>query len=161
MHPAPAVGPGGLPQGDPWSPLAQLALAFFLAPAFAQLRRMVPLSAHYLYVDDRSSFVASRLEVDMVQAVWDRLENATRMRNNRGKVQIWDRQNLAECGVVLGAVLGREDAALHDNEVVRMQSCERTAERLGCLPVALKLRARVAASMITPKAVWGQVITGF
>ena len=41
-----------------------------------------------------------------------------------------------------------------------IQVCERTTERPGCSPVALKFCASVASAMIISRAVWGQAITG-
>ena len=154
VHPCPVRNATGIPQGDPFSPLA---LACFLAAPFAKLCDQVP-GSHYLYADDRTSLV-HRQHVQGVLDSWLELESVSRMRGNAAKTQVWSLNDPNESGIVLGSVLCGGDA-MHEKELERIEAVNKLASRISLLPSSIAVRADVAASMMSNKAVWNQLITG-
>ena len=61
---------------------------------------------------------------------------------------------------VLGATLGGEGRELSQLESQRQAAAVQKSRRISLLPVGLKLKSRLAATVLTPMAGWGQWICG-
>ncbi|CAL1130934.1 unnamed protein product [Cladocopium goreaui] len=112
--------------------------------------------------------------LDVVNNVWSTMESFLRLRTNEEKSQIWARSpealakldnthyssNASFTMQVLGATLGPEERALSDRERDTLLDVARRSRRIACLPVSARLKGRLAATVLGPKAVWGHVING-
>lgn len=61
---------------------------------------------------------------------------------------------------VLGATLGGKGRELSQLESQRQAAAVQKSRRISLLPVGLKLKSRLAATVLTPMAGWGQWICG-
>ena len=100
-----------------------------------------------------------RQHVQGVLDSWLELESVSRMRGNAAKTQVWSLNDPNESGIVLGSVLCGGDA-MHEKELERIEAVNKLASRISLLPSSIAVRADVAASMMSNKAVWNQLITG-
>ena len=156
-------------QGDPWSPFCMgLLLA---GPA----RRMMQENAHIhqtIYMDDRSATFTDLDALRHFMSSWQRVENMLRLKTNHAKSQFWGRTPEALTAMVqagfqasdtmqvLGATLGGEGRELSQLESQRQAAAAQKSRRISLLPVGLKLKNRLAATVLTPMAGWGQGICG-
>ena len=145
----------GLPQGDPWSPLA---LQAYLAPALQALTHRVP-GSHFLYMDDRTSFLSNQLYVNQVLEFWRKFEEISPMKNNNSKTQIWELKNPVHHGFVLGMTFGN-GSLQSAQETERYDVSLKIGQRIRCLPTSTAVRCAVSSAMVAAKAVWNQGITG-
>ena len=110
VAPEPLHGARGLPQGDPFAPLA---LAAALQPVLSRCQGRYPDVKQVLFLDDRT-FAASTL--DRVLAVvddWDVFGRISGMRTNNDKTQIWGRTQATAV-----ALQGRHPAVKDEGEVL-------------------------------------------
>lgn len=121
-----------------------------------------------LYLDDRTILGASIEEVRQVQAAWETFSALTRLKTHPGKTQVWGRTLDAkmrlvhepyfkDSGEVLGAIDGPGEG--HAKEKSRKVTASQRADKILNLPGSQKHRQRLAASLLTPHAVWGILIT--
>lgn len=89
VHPTPIQGAKGLPQGDPWSPIA-MSLVLMLAKRRAD--SLIPTSRSLLYLDDRTILAPNAQTFQRALDAWNALCDTTRLRNNNAKQQF-----LARC----------------------------------------------------------------
>ncbi|CAE7840736.1 Pol [Symbiodinium sp. CCMP2592] len=106
-----------------------------------------------------TSVLAELAQRRQVETFWARFQDVSRMRNNESKIQRWHMRRSDQVGFILGAVVGAETAEIHPKELERRDGVLRTAARIAALPVAISMRSKLAASMLTGKAVWDQVVT--
>ena len=149
-------------------------MAVILAPVLRQLQAFHPDIFTVTYIDDRTCLCPTVADLDVVNNVWSTLESFLRLRTNEEKSQIWARSpealakldnthyssNASFTMQVLGATLGSEERALSDRERDTLQDVARRSRRIACLPVSARLKGRLAATVLGPKAVWGHVING-
>ena len=95
-----------------------------------------------------------------------------RLKTNHAKSQFWGctpeaLTTMLQAGFqasdtmqVLGATLGGEGRELSELESQRQQAAPRKSRRISLLPVGLKLKSRLAATILTPMAGWRQGICG-
>lgn len=67
---------------------------------------------------------------------------------------------MQKVGAVLGVSLGILPRAQSPDELKRVQSLSRVAQRIGLLPVSLRLRSTLASLVLTSKASWGAGLNG-
>lgn len=156
-------------QGDPWSPFCMgLVLA---GPA----KRMTQENGgihQTIYMDDRSATFADVPALRHFLFSWERVENLLRLKTNPSKSQFWGRTtealaDLLQAGFqakdtmqVLGATLGCHGRGPSPMESQRQASAVLKARRISVLPVGMKLKCRLAATVLSPMASWGQGICG-
>eukprot|EP00438_Fugacium_kawagutii_P012724 Skav223403 [mRNA] locus=scaffold1855:5282:6700:- [translate_table: standard] len=165
VHPVAMRGCCSLPQGDVFSPLA---LAALLAAPLRQQQHDFPRVGQMLYLDDRTILGASVEEVRQVQTAWETFSALTRLKTHPGKTQLWGRTqeakmrlvqepNFKDCGEVLGAIDGPGDE--HPKEKSRKTSTSQRAKKILQVPGSQRYRQQLAASLLTPHAVWGILTT--
>ncbi|CAE7276521.1 unnamed protein product [Symbiodinium sp. CCMP2592] len=148
----------GLPQGDPWSPLG---LAAVLAAPKQDAARQAPGTECLLYLDDRTLLSTSRDSLRIALDTWGELEQVSRMRTNESKTQFFCRSpNSADTADVLGASLGSSDRPLTQKEQKRKDKAASVASRIALLPVSLKMRANLCATVFSPIAAWACLLNG-
>ena len=146
-------GCAGLPQGDPWSPVA---LAAVLACPLQAANASTDKVKNLLYLDYRTLLAADEPSLRTALAVWAEFEGVSRMRTHEGKTQLFCRlATSSDTAEVLGATLGQSSRPLSAKELRRRKQAEYIAQRIGLLPVTLKFRATLAAVVYSPKASWG------
>ena len=149
-------GCAGLPQGDPWSPVA---LAAVLACPLQAANASTDMVKNLLYLDDRTLLAADEPSLRTALAVWTEFEGVSRMRTHEGKTQFFCRlATSSDTAEVLGATLGQSSRPLSAKELRRRKQAEYIAQRIGLLPVTLKFRATLAAVVYSPKASWGSFL---
>ena len=143
-------------QRDPWSPVA---LAAVLACPLQAANASTDKVKHLLYLDDRTLLAADEPSLRTALSVWTEFEDVSRMRTRDGKTQFFCRSaGSSATAEVLGASLGQSSRALTTKELKRRKQAGYIAQRIGLLPVTLKLRATLAAVVYSPKASWGSFL---
>ena len=149
-------GSAGLPQGDPWSPVA---LAAVLACPLQAANASTDKVQNLLYLDDRTLLAADESSLTTALNVWTDFEGVSRMRTHGGKTQLFTRSaSSSDTAEVLGAALGQSTRPLTAKELKRKKQAEYIAQRIGLLPVTLKFRATLAAVIYSTKASWGSFL---
>ncbi|CAE7276503.1 unnamed protein product [Symbiodinium sp. CCMP2592] len=148
----------GLPQGDPWSPLG---LAAVLAAPKQDAARQAPGTECLLYLDDRTLLSTTKDSLRIALDTWGELEQVSRMRTHETKTQFFCRSpNSADTADVLGASLGPSDRPLTQKELKRKGKATSVASRIALLPVSLKMRANLCATVFSPIAAWACLLNG-
>jgi hypothetical protein len=169
MWPVPMLGARGLPQGDPLSPCGLAVL--LLLPALRAQRGLRDV-VNYIYLDDRT--VAARTLPALLAALqqWDEFSQTSGLKEHAGKRQVWGRtqaatEALQQHGIaitdepeMLGATAVPGPRALSERELGRKRKVEAKAHKIARLPSATAVRARIAASCLTPAQVWGTLSSG-
>lgn len=69
--------------------------------------------SHFLYMDDRTSFLSNQLYVNQVLEFWRQFAEISHMKNNNTKTEIWELQNPRHHGFVLGMTLATAPSRAH------------------------------------------------
>ena len=166
---APLTGTRGLPQGDPWSPVA---LALTLLLPLRQSQRTVPAACSLLYLDDRTLLAPDVNTLQNVETCWNELEEVTRLRTNVQKTQVWARtvQGFLDLQAqgrqpqfqveILGVSCGFEGRCCSNSELQRQTKSERYSEKLALLPKSHKFLATLCSLMLTSTMTWGAFLGG-
>lgn len=169
VSPVPLRNAKGIPQGDPWSPLA---LTLVLGCVSRQQKSQVPAASTLLYLDDRSILAPDLQSLQDAMSCWSRLEQVTRMRTNNIKTQYIARTseawnefqnagfNASKVGTILGCTLGMTPRPPSQQEKQQKAEVARIAPRISLLPVKLRFRAQVASYTLTSKMSWGALFSG-
>ena len=169
VTPSPLRNAKGIPQGDPWSPLA---LTLVLGCVSRQQKSQVPAASTLLYLDDRSILAPDLQSLQDAMSCWSRLEQVTRMSTNDSKTQFIARTseawhefqhagfNVSKAGTILGCTLGISPRPLSQQEHKQKAEVARIAPRISLLPVKLRFRAQVASYTLTSKMSWGALFSG-
>ena len=169
VHVDPIRHAKGLPQGDPWS---GLALTLVLSVVCRHQTTHVPDASSLLFLDDRT--ILAKNEQSLFDAIncWEQFENVSRMRTNAAKTQFVARtydalldfqrggDAVSTVGTVLGVSIGMTPRPDSQHEKDRVAAAARCASRIGSLPVSLRFRAAIAASVLTSKLSWGALFNG-
>ena len=156
--PEPIEFSAGLPQGDPWSPLG---LAAVLAAPKQHAASKAPGTECLLYLDDRTLLSTSQESLRVALDTWDELSQVSRMRTHEAKTQVFCRRlNSADTADVLGASLGSSNRPLTQKEQARKEKAASVASRIALLPVSLKMRAALCATVFSPIAAWACLLNG-
>lgn len=169
IDPAPLKNTAGLPQGDPWSPIAMSAL---MAVASRFVLSQEPNARSLIYLDDRTLVATSRQALNQALQAWEVLFQNTRLRNNASKQQFLPRtldarveclqlgipfQNTAK---ILGVCMGLIPRSRTEEEQKRSDKVAQVARRIALLPTAKAFRNSVAVSVLAPTASWGALFNG-
>lgn len=170
VHPVPIRECRGLPQGDPWSPVAMAAV---LAPAVRALAATKPGVRQGVYMDDRTALTRSLRELDEVHEFWQNFSEISGIPGNPNKTQIWGRSqrarralrgraNVTASPEVLGAALAEGPSPLGGTrpaDAKRWARFEAKALRLRHLPDT-RMRARLAVVALAPVVGWACLVGG-
>ena len=164
VHESPLQGCKGLPQGDP---LAPICVSLLLSLPARHATSVAPDSASLLYLDDRSLLARSASQLQDALGAWNTFEQYTRLRTHQRKTQFLGRTpealanmqelgfNAKATGSILGVTVGIQQEAPSEEETMRLTKATAMADRLALLPLSLAFKARLAATVVAPKAVWG------
>ncbi|CAE7676109.1 xynB [Symbiodinium sp. CCMP2592] len=167
-HPEALWNYKGLPQGDPFAPVA---LSLLLTLPAKHAARLAPDSATILYLDDRSLLAKSMEQLVAAREAWCQLETCTRFRTHNGKTQLLARTDSAlvefqQAGLeaersasMLGVSVGHADGMTAD-ELERQAKTLKLAARLECLLLSHKFKTTLAATVFSPAACWGALPCG-
>ena len=156
--PYPIRHSAGLPQGDPWSPVA---LAAVLACPKQVAEEKAPGCQNLLYLDDRTLLADTEASLQTSLQTWDEFEQVSRMRTHAAKTQFFNRApGSTDTAEVLGACLGPAERQPSAKELQRRDRAAGIASRIGLLPVSHKFRATLAATVFGPRAGWACLFNG-
>ena len=157
-----------LPQGDPWSLLAMVAV---LCPAMLEIKRLHPQVTQRNFVDDRSWAAPSVQEALAVGDIWDRWTHLLGLINNESKAQYYHatpagRRNLLSHNVpaanvtdqicILGHVFRpSQQRSLNAKEQDRINSSLALLRRAACLPLSIFAKRLVMATGPLSKVQFG------
>ena len=159
----------GIPQGDPWAPVA---LALLLSLPAQDVHARVPQANTLLYLDDRTVLARSRPALLQAVEVWNEFETLTRLKTNISKTKFFARTSEAlnegrearppvtEAAEMLGVTVGVAGRARSLEETKRMDAAVSIANRLAHMPLAFNVKAYLASSLCAPKAAWGALLGG-
>jgi hypothetical protein len=169
IYPDPIRNVLALPQGDPFSPVA---LALVLAGPAYKIASRLPTAISTVYLDDRTALFSSLGQLQEYIREWSVFESLGRLRTHEGKTQYWARtpaasRALTRAGLdpkptlhALGCSLGPLRRALTAKEIKRAQACTAIASRIGLVPASWRVKQRLAATLLSAKAVWGSLLSG-
>ena len=170
VHENPLANCLALPQGDPWAPVA---LGVLLAGPHRAVQARLPTAKQVLYMDDRSACFRSIQDLDEWLGFWQEFEAvAGRLKTNGSKTQLWGRtkgalQALRDRGdspsthmQVLGSSLGQGRRKLTSEEMDRQHKALAVSRRIGVLPVPVKQKQRLCATVVAPRMAWGSLTNG-
>lgn len=157
-----------LPQGDPFSLIAMVAV---MMPAISQIEREYPSVIQRSFVDDRSWAAPSATVALQVEALWTSWSTTLNLRENTDKTQYYHsniagRRSFANAGAprdkitdqvcILGNIFtAARRRSIHAKERDRLASAKSMILRAGCLPLSLKGRRAVIAAGPMAKAEFG------
>ena len=169
VHESPLLHCKGLPQGDPFAPVC---MSLLLSLPARHASSLAPHSCSLLYLDDRSLLARSAPQLQLALGAWNTFEQFTRLRTHQRKSQFVGRtpEALASLlalgfpakatGSMLGITVGARVNEPSEDETLRLAKAKVMADRLALLPLSLAFKARLAAAVVAPKAIWGTIICG-
>ena len=164
----------GIPQGDPMSPIALIAL-MEAGRQFILSHVNVPPHHHTIYMDDRSWTARSPTDLLNVLDQWRRFSTMTGLKESQGKTQISATtkskmtvlKNYVEThhpdltgaiydnSVILGSVTQRGNRKMHDREIQRLRDGHKTLQRISLLPGSRAFRLEQCRIFAVSKASYG------
>ena len=165
---APITGVRALAQGDPWSPVA---LGILLCGVQRRIVQAIPGCVPGLYIDDRTAFFRCVGDLQNYLQHWQSFEGFGRLRTHPGKSQFFGRsaaaqRALAAAGFPASSTLTALGCSFacgpgqSPAQLARAAAADRVALRVGALQASLKIKQRIAATVVAAKAVWGCFLGG-